>query len=109
MTLHSSILAISFWLQLLAGVQLNDEPASIAASAYEILAERLLRLTTTEGKYHLVKRMIAAAGNRAEGLNRVAIGGLICRQNYRSANGSGLRKPICRSWRVERRRLEKLF
>ena len=40
------------------------------------LAERLLRLTTTEGKYHLVKRMIAAAGNRAEGLNRVAIGGL---------------------------------
>ena len=61
---------------LLAGVQLNDEPAPIAATACEILAERLLRLTTTEGKYHLVKRMIAAAGNRAEGLNRVAIGGL---------------------------------
>ncbi len=61
---------------LLAGVQLNDEPAPIAAAACEIRAECLLRMTVTEGKYHLVKRMIAAAGNRVEGLNRVAIGGL---------------------------------
>jgi len=61
---------------LLAGVELNDEPASIAAAACEIRADRLLRMTVTEGKYHLVKRMIAAAGNRVEGLNRVAVGGL---------------------------------
>ena len=61
---------------LLAGVQLNDEPAPIAATACEVLAERLLRMSVTEGKYHLVKRMIAAAGNRVEGLNRVAVGGL---------------------------------
>lgn len=61
---------------LLAGVQLNDEPAPIAAAACEIRAERLLRMTVTEGKYHLVKRMIAAAGNRVEGLNRIAVGGL---------------------------------
>lgn len=61
---------------LLAGVELNDEPAPIAAAACEVLAERLLRLTVTEGKYHLVKRMVAAAGNRVEGLARVAIGGL---------------------------------
>jgi 16S rRNA pseudouridine516 synthase len=61
---------------LLSGVQLNDEPAPIAAAACEILSERLLRMTVTEGKYHLVKRMIAAAGNRVEGLNRIAVGGL---------------------------------
>jgi len=61
---------------LLAGVQLNDEPAPIAAAACEMRDERLLRMTVTEGKYHLVKRMIAAAGNRVEALNRVAVGGL---------------------------------
>jgi 16S rRNA pseudouridine516 synthase len=60
---------------LLSGVQLNDEPAPVAAAACEIRSQRLLRMTVTAGKYHLVKRMIAAAGNRVEALNRVAIGG----------------------------------
>jgi 16S rRNA pseudouridine516 synthase len=62
---------------LLEGVQLNDEPAPIAAEACEIRTEFLVRLTVTEGKYHLVKRMIAAAGSRVEGLNRVSVGGLM--------------------------------
>lgn len=61
---------------LLAGVQLNDEPAPIAAASCETLGECLLRMTVTEGKYHLVKRMVAAAGNRVVALKRVAIGGL---------------------------------
>jgi len=60
---------------LLSGVQLNDEPAPVVAAACEIRSQRLLRMTVTAGKYHLVKRMIAAAGNRVEALNRVAIGG----------------------------------
>ncbi len=60
---------------LLSGVQLNDEPSPIAAAACERLSERLMRLTVTEGKYHLVKRMIAAASNRVEALHRVSIGG----------------------------------
>ncbi len=62
--------------RLLAGVVLNDEPAPVAAAAAEIAGERLLRLTVTEGKYHQVKRMVAAAGNRVEALHREAIGGL---------------------------------
>jgi len=33
-------------------------------------------LTVTQGRYHLVKRMIAAAGNRVEALHRLSIGGL---------------------------------
>jgi 16S rRNA pseudouridine516 synthase len=60
---------------LLAGVLLNDEPKPIAAQACVALGERRLRLTVTEGRYHLVKRMIAAAGNRVETLTRVAVGG----------------------------------
>ncbi|MBI4742720.1 MAG: pseudouridine synthase [Betaproteobacteria bacterium] len=62
---------------LLAGVQLNDEPAPVAAVGCERVSERLIRLTVTEGKYHLVKRMVAAAGNRVEALHRVSVGGFI--------------------------------
>ncbi|UCV11679.1 16S rRNA pseudouridine(516) synthase [Dechloromonas denitrificans] len=61
---------------LLAGVLLNDEPEPIAASAAEIAGEYLLRLTLTSGKYHQVKRMVAAAGNRVEALHRESLGEL---------------------------------
>lgn len=60
---------------LLAGVQLHDEPDPIAAAACEQSGEFALRLTVTEGKYHLVKRMVAAAGNHVEALHRSRIGG----------------------------------
>ena len=60
---------------LLDGVLLRDEPEPVAATAGAIRSPHLLRLTVTEGRYHLVKRMIAAAGNRVEGLHRVAVGG----------------------------------
>ena len=62
--------------QLLTGVLLNDEPEPIAAAACEIAGENLLRLTLTGGKYHQVKRMVAAAGNRVEALHRESIGEL---------------------------------
>jgi 16S rRNA pseudouridine516 synthase len=61
---------------LLAGVQLHDEPAPIAAAACERISECVIHLTLTEGKYHQVKRMLGAAGNRVEALKRIAIGGL---------------------------------
>ncbi|HEX7970604.1 MAG TPA: 16S rRNA pseudouridine(516) synthase [Thiobacillus sp.] len=57
-----------------SGVQLNDEPAPIAALACDAIDARTLRLTLTEGKYHQVKRMIAAAGNHVDSLHREAIG-----------------------------------
>jgi 16S rRNA pseudouridine516 synthase len=59
---------------LLAGVVLNDEPAPVFAAAAEIAGECLLRLTVTEGKYHQVKRMVAAVGNRVEALHRQSMG-----------------------------------
>ena len=62
--------------QLLEGVLLHDEPAPIAAAAAEIAGPNQLRLTLTEGKYHQVKRMVAAVGNRVEALHRESLGGL---------------------------------
>ncbi len=66
---------------LLQGVLLNDEPVPIAATACERISESLLRLTVTEGKYHLVKRMIGAAGNRVEALHRVSVGSFVLPDN----------------------------
>jgi 16S rRNA pseudouridine516 synthase len=62
--------------RLLEGVMLDDEPRPVRAAACEITGERALRLTLTEGKYHQVKRMVAASGNRVEGLHRSRVGGL---------------------------------
>lgn len=62
--------------QLLAGVLLHDEPLPIAAAAAEIVDDHHLRLTVTEGKYHQVKRMVAAVGNRVDALHREALAGL---------------------------------
>ena len=62
-------------LALLRGVNLHGEDKAVAAVACIGLGERRLRLTVTEGKYHLVKRMIAATGNRVEALHRIAVGG----------------------------------
>jgi len=62
--------------RLLAGVVLDDDPKPVKAAACEAVDELHLRLTLTEGKYHQVKRMVAAVGNRVEGLHRSQIGGL---------------------------------
>jgi 16S rRNA pseudouridine516 synthase len=66
--------------RLLAGVVLDDDPKPVKAAACEIVdadgAALHLRLTLTEGKYHQVKRMLAAVGNRVESLHRSRIGGL---------------------------------
>jgi 16S rRNA pseudouridine516 synthase len=62
--------------RLLAGVVLDDDPKPVRAAAAERSGEHTLRLTLTEGKYHQVKRMLAAVGNRCEALHRSAIGTL---------------------------------
>ena len=62
--------------KLLNGVVLDDDPKPVKAAAAEIVSEYHLKLTLTEGKYHQVKRMLAAVSNRVEGLHRSQIGGL---------------------------------
>jgi 16S rRNA pseudouridine516 synthase len=62
--------------ELLGGVQLHDEPEPVAALACTAISEAVIHLTLGEGKYHQVKRMVAAAGNRVAALRRIRIGGL---------------------------------
>jgi len=62
--------------KLLQGVVLDDDPRPVRAAGAEIVDEHHLRLTLTEGKYHQVKRMLAAVSNRVEGLHRSRIGSL---------------------------------
>ncbi len=62
--------------KLLAGVVLDDDPKPVRAAACEAVSSHHLRLTLTEGKYHQVKRMVAAVSNRVEALHRSQIGGL---------------------------------
>ncbi len=60
--------------QLLGGVLLHDENETVRAAACEATGTSTLRLTLVEGKYHQVKRMIAAVGNRVSSLHRSAFG-----------------------------------
>ncbi|KQZ43380.1 pseudouridine synthase [Duganella sp. Root1480D1] len=62
--------------QMLAGVQLHDEPAPLAAVTCIKRGENQLEIVLEQGKYHQVKRMLAAAGNHCSALHRSAIGQL---------------------------------
>lgn len=62
--------------QLLAGVVLDDNPQPVRAAACAAVGDFHLRLTLLEGKYHQVKRMVAAVSNRVEALHRSQIGSL---------------------------------
>lgn len=60
--------------KLLAGVVLDDDPKPVRAAACELRGPCQLSLTLTQGKFHQVKRMLAAVGNRVESLHRSRIG-----------------------------------
>jgi 16S rRNA pseudouridine516 synthase len=62
--------------RLLSGVVLDDSPVPVKAAAARQTEPCHLQLTLTEGKYHQVKRMLAAVGNRVEQLHRSRIGGI---------------------------------
>jgi 16S rRNA pseudouridine516 synthase len=62
--------------QLKSGVQLHDEPAPLAAQSCRKLDTHQLEIVLEQGKYHQVKRMLAAAGNHCSALRRSAIGKL---------------------------------
>jgi 16S rRNA pseudouridine516 synthase len=62
--------------QLLKGVKLHDEPAPLAAIICKRLDTYQLEIVLEQGKYHQVKRMLAAAGNHCTALRRTEIGRL---------------------------------
>jgi len=58
------------------GVQLHDEPEPLFAIECIHVAEHQLEIVLAQGKYHQVKRMLAAAGNHCAALQRISIGQL---------------------------------
>ncbi|MCL1078115.1 16S rRNA pseudouridine(516) synthase RsuA [Parashewanella spongiae] len=57
-----------------SGICLKSEPEPLKPAKLEIIDSHTARLTITEGKYHQVKRMFAATGNKVIGLHREAVG-----------------------------------
>jgi 16S rRNA pseudouridine516 synthase len=58
------------------GLVLEGEDKPLAPAVLEVLSPTEARLTVTEGRYHMVRRMFAAAGNHVEALHRERVGGL---------------------------------
>ena len=62
--------------QLETGVALRGDDEITKPAQVALLSEREIELTLTEGRYHQVKRMLAAVGNHVEKLHRSQIGHL---------------------------------
>ena len=56
---------------------LNGEKKPLLPAVLEVISETHVRLEICEGKYHQVKRMFAAVGNRVLSLHRVSFGGFM--------------------------------
>lgn len=56
------------------GVQLKDEKKRSLPAKVKVISELQIEMTITEGKYHQVKRMMAAVGNHVVRLHRQQIG-----------------------------------
>ncbi|ATC95955.1 16S rRNA pseudouridine(516) synthase RsuA [Pseudoalteromonas tunicata] len=63
------------------GVQLHGEKGLTQPAIVELLAEYSVRISICEGKYHQVKRMFAAVGNKVEVLHREKIAGITLDQD----------------------------
>lgn len=60
--------------QLAQGIILRNEKEPTLPAKLEVVTPTEVRLTISEGKYHQVKRMFAALGNKVEALHRERIG-----------------------------------
>ncbi len=58
------------------GLVLEGEDKPLSPAVLEVLSPTEARLTVTEGRYHMVRRMFAAVGNHVEELHRERVGGL---------------------------------
>jgi 16S rRNA pseudouridine516 synthase len=59
------------------GIYFGYEDVTTGPAELEILGERRARLTIYEGKYHQVKRMFHAVGNRVVSLHRERVGEIV--------------------------------
>lgn len=56
---------------------LEGEDKPLSPATLEVVSPTEALLTVTEGRYHQVRRMFAAAGNHVEALHRERLGGLV--------------------------------
>ncbi|QYJ92993.1 16S rRNA pseudouridine(516) synthase RsuA [Shewanella spartinae] len=63
--------------QFATGLALRSEEGLTKPARLELLGSHEARLTITEGKYHQVKRMFAAVGNKVVGLHRESVGEIV--------------------------------
>jgi 16S rRNA pseudouridine516 synthase len=57
-------------------LMLEGETKPLAPAQLEVLSAQTARVSVTEGRYHQVRRMFAATGNRVEALHRESVGAL---------------------------------
>ncbi len=65
------------------GIYFGYEDMTTSPAQIELLNETTARLTIYEGRYHQVKRMFAAVGNRVVGLHRERMGEIILDSNLK--------------------------
>lgn len=58
------------------GIQLNGEDTATRPAQVLVCSEQEIELTISEGRYHQVKRMLAAVGNHVTALHRQRIGAI---------------------------------
>ncbi|RZJ42551.1 MAG: pseudouridine synthase [Brevundimonas sp.] len=57
-------------------LMLENDDKPLKSAVLEVLSPTEVRLTVTEGRYHMVRRMFAAVGNHVEALHRERFGAL---------------------------------
>jgi 16S rRNA pseudouridine516 synthase len=62
------------WTKISEGVELRSEKGVFKPHSLKKISDKTLEMEILEGKYHQVKRMWSAAGNRIESLKRIGIG-----------------------------------
>lgn len=67
--------------QIERGIKLEGEKRPTAPATMELIDEHTARLTISEGKYHQVKRMLTAVGNKVDSLHRERVGSILLDEN----------------------------
>lgn len=89
--------------QLAGGVLLRNEKRRCRPAEIERITETDIRVTVTEGRYHQVKRMLAAVGNRVTALHRERIGDVVLDPRLAAGAARPLTEAEIGSFRQRRR------
>lgn len=60
-----------------SGLMLKGEATATQPAGVRVIAQQMIELTIAEGRYHQIKRMLAAVGNHVTALHRLRIGDII--------------------------------